>query len=109
MFHARLIASRFTSNLAALVIMVSWSGLAAAQSAATSGDQWRAAGTTSFASSQSAATSSSNAGWRLPNGQSNGGDTQMVDEDSNPLRQTRKPQPTAKAPEPRAFQAPTNA
>ena len=33
----------------------------------------------------------------------------MVDEDSNPLRQDRKPQPAAKAPEPRAFQAPTNA
>ena len=33
----------------------------------------------------------------------------MVDEDSNPLRQDRKPQPAAKAPEPASFQAPTNA
>jgi hypothetical protein len=109
MFHARLIASRFPSNLAALLIMASWSALAAAQSAATSGDQWRAAGSSSSASSQSAATSNTNGAWRLPNGQSNNGDTQMVDEDSNPLRQDRKPQPAAKAPEPRSFQPPTNA
>jgi hypothetical protein len=105
MIHARLIASRFPSNLAALLFVASWSGLAAAQS----GDQWRPAGSTSSASSQSAAISNSNGAWRLPNGQSNTGDTQMVDEDSNPLRQDRKPQPAAKTAEPRSFQAPTNA
>jgi hypothetical protein len=105
MFHARLIASRIPSNLAALLIISSWSGLAAAQSAIP-GDQWRAAGSTY---SEPAAASNSNGGWRLPNGQSSNGDAQMVDEDSNPLRKDRKPQPAAKPPEPRAFQAPTNA
>ncbi len=109
MFHSRQTAPRFLSPLAALLITATLSGLAAAQSAATSGDQWRAAGTSSPASSQSAATSNSNTAWRLPNGQSNTNDTQLVDEDSNPLRQTRKPQPATKAPEPRSFQAPANA
>jgi hypothetical protein len=109
MFHSRQTAPRFLSHLAALLITAAWSGLAAAQSAATSGDQWRAAGTTSSPSSQSADTSTSNSGWRLPNGQSNTVDTELVDEDSNPLRQTLKPQPAANAPVPRSFQAPVNA
>src|SRR5258708_6222093 len=109
MLYARQTAPRFQSTLAALLITASWSGLAVAQSAATSGDQWRAAGTTSSASTQPAAASSTNPTWRLPNGQANAGDTSVVDEDSNPLRQARKPQPATRAPEPRAFQAPTNA
>src|SRR4051794_17262383 len=109
MFHARPTASRMPSTLAALLITATWSGLAAAQLAATPGDQWRAAGTSSSASSQSAATSSPNTAWQLPNGQSNTGGTQLIDEDSNPLRRTRKPLPAAKAPEPRSFAAPANA
>src|SRR5438105_3105699 len=105
MFYACQTAPRFGSTLAALLIMASWSGLAAAQS----GDQWRAAGTTSSASAQPTAAASTNPTWRLPNGQTNAGDSSQVDEDSNPLRQARKSQPTANAAEPRAFQAPMNA
>src|SRR6476646_686667 len=101
MFYARQTAPRFQSTLAALLITASWSGFAAAQS----GDQWRAVGTTSSASTQPAAAPSANPTWRLPNGQANAGDTSLVDEDSNPLRQARKPQPAAKATEPRAFLA----
>jgi hypothetical protein len=120
MFYARQTATRFQSTLAALLITASWSGLAVADpapgetgyrvpAAATSGDQWRAAGTTSSASTQPATASSTNPAWRLPNGQASAGDTSLVDEDSNPLRQARKPQPAVKATEPRAFQAPANA
>ncbi len=109
MIYARPTAPRLQSTFAAILITAAWTGFAAAQSAATSGDQWRPAGSTSSASTQSAATSGAEPTWRLPNSQSNAGDAQLVDDPSNPLRQTRKPQPAAKPPEPRAFQAPANA
>src|SRR6185312_8702174 len=70
MFHTHLAAFRFT--LAALVASALGVGIAAAQSAGNSDDQWRPAGVVRPTNVQSAATSSpapANQTWRLPNGQ----------------------------------------
>ena len=112
MIDARHFTLRLLPIFAALLITASCTAIAVAQSAATSSDQWRAAGAARNArndSQQSAPASSTSPTWRLPNGQSNTGETQLIDEDSNPLRQSRKSQPTAGTREPRAFQPPVNA
>jgi hypothetical protein len=109
MFKAHLTAPRFHTSFAALLLAACWAGLAAAQSAATSSDQWRAAGGTQSTGTPSTSASGADAAWTLPTGQSSNDETQLIDDASNPLRQNRKSRPTTAAREPRAFQAPTNA
>ena len=116
MFDARPTAPRFQFAFAAMLLATAWAGVAAAQSAATNGEQWRAAGVTRPTNVRSAAPATTNAAWQLPNGQPSNAqqpaDTAESTEDaSNPLRQKQKPQPTANvaAQEPHAFQPPANA
>ncbi len=112
MFDARLTAPRFT--LATLFITAAWIGAASAQSTDTANEQWRPAGITRPVythSAASAAASSANQTWRLPNSQQPVDNDQRDDDGVNPLRQKEK-QPSrssANPPEPRAFEPPTHA
>ncbi len=85
-------------------------GPIAAQSAATSGDQWRTAGSAQPAndSDSSAAAANTIPAWH-PNGWTNNGNFQPADDGSNSLRPSHKPQPASLVSEPRAFVAPSNA
>jgi hypothetical protein len=110
MIDARHFAGRIEPFVAALALAAISASLASAQ------DQWHAAGTSHYANSGSqnvstpntTGASSSDPAWKLPN-QSNTGDTQLVDEDSNPLRQTGNSQPGNTPREPRSFTPPSNA
>jgi Family of unknown function (DUF6666) len=108
MFDARHTASRLT--IATLVICVWCTDRASAQSAATSGEQWRPAGVTRPVNVQAYAPASNSPAWRLPNGQQPADLGQTADDDSNPLRPKDKPQPKAATTvqEPRSFQPPNN-
>ncbi len=104
----RLAAPRFT--IAAILLSASWAGQVSAQSAATSGEQWRSAGVTRPTNVQPAASLNSSPAWRLPNGQQPADAVQSSGDESNPLRQKEKPKPsTASAAEPQTFQPPSNA
>src|SRR4051794_36353232 len=109
MIDARHLAGRLKPFVLAVALAAISASLAAAQ------DQWHAAGMSHYANSNAQTVStptttgaSSDPSWKLPN-QTNAGDTQLIDEDSNPLRQTRNAQPAGTPREPRSFTPPTNA
>jgi hypothetical protein len=119
MFEARQTAIRFQTVVAALLIAASSATLAMAQSDASSGDQWRAAGSPRTSSSQSVSQPADT----QSNGQPADNDSAQNADGSNPLRKTstqqtkpvfkqpqsQQPAQSTPAREPRAFQAPTNA
>jgi Family of unknown function (DUF6666) len=111
MIDARQFAARCLPTFAAFLLAASCAAFATAQSAAISSDQWRAAGSSQYSgsSAQQASEPDTNGGWRLPNGQSNSGETQSASDAPNPLRQRHNMQGTSPAREPLPFNAPTNA
>src|SRR6476646_3157974 len=124
MFEPRQTAPRFHTCAAAFLFTASYTVLGFAQSVATTGDQWRAAGsspgTTSQTVSEPVTTASSDPTWQLPNSQSAGAPSNQTSDGSNPLRKnaTAQAKPVQSQPqsrqatparEPRAFQAPANA
>jgi hypothetical protein len=105
MFDSRPTSPRLHAVCASFVLII----ICAVRAAAQSADQWRAAGGSTSNNTQSAVSAPDDSAWSAPNGSTSATGAQTGNDASNPLRQTRNPQPVAVPREPRAFNAPATA